>query len=59
MDTCNTEINLYWMRELAAGESRVNAVIHVSARDKDGDRESPGAGCILLQFGIVDRRFVQ
>jgi len=59
MDTCNTEINLYWMRELPTAGGRVNAVIHVSARDKDGDRQSPGAGCILLQSGIVDWCFVQ
>ncbi len=59
MDTCNTEITLYWMRELPEGGSWVNAGFHVPGRDKDDNRQSPGAGCIGLQFGIVDRRFVQ
>jgi hypothetical protein len=59
MDTCNTEITLYWMRELPAGGSWVHARIHGPAGDKDNDRQSPGTRCIGLQIGIVDRRFVQ
>jgi hypothetical protein len=59
MYTRNTAISLFCMREPLAGERQQNGRIRDRAKKADDGRALPGPGCIVLEFGIVDRRLVQ